>query len=207
MRNPRLWILGIVLAILVAINLPRFAEREAPAAKNTARLEVRSGEAMADLAAEQLKDGKNIVLVAYDPSAQHAIGQIEEAFKKQADNRNLTLLKTLHLDSPERREDGMQVQRLDKASLEAGLTGLDKVDAIVSLCGEPVGKPADLKSLPPFFCLCDEGDRIPALMKAEIVQAAYVPRRSTPTSVSKNDWFAMLYTLALPDNVEALYAN
>jgi len=49
------------------------------------------------------------------------------------------------------------------------------------------------------FCLCDELGRIPELMKKGIVHGAYVPRQSPPATDSKDDWFDLLYELALPN--------
>lgn len=209
MNQPRVWILVGLLAILALIFFVRSNSRELPPEKNAARLDVRSGEAMADLVAKQVKGGKNIVLITHRSDADQTNGQTEQAFKQRAEKRGLTLLNTLYLDAPTRLAGSMQEQRVDAAFIQRGLSGskIGAVDAIVSLCGEPSGRASDLESLPPFFCLCDQGTRIPELMKATIVQGAYVPRRSTPDSESKNDWFNLLYQLALPETVDALYAD
>lgn len=215
MKEPRLWIFIMLVVILGSILLSRFNKRELPPEENAARLELRSGEAMADLVAKQLKDARgaqNIVLVAPAVDGQQTTGETEQAFVGRAKKRDLTVLKTLHLNAPERLAGDMQMPNLNAAALQQALTGLGKVDAIVSLCGEPTGRRSDLESLPPFICLCDQGERIPELMKAGIVKAAYVPRRSTPSTPSAegnavNNWFALLYELALPENVTALYAE
>jgi len=207
MRDPRLWVLALLLAILAGLFFFRSGQRELPPEKNAARLEVRSGEAMADLVDKQLSGSKNIVLIARSPDADQSANQITEAFQQQADKRGLTLVKTLNLGASKRMAESMQVPSLSAAWIDKALSGLDNVDAIVSLCGEPQGKLSELESLPPFFCLCDQGERIPELIKAAIVRGAYVPRRSPPDAKWKNDWFNMLYELALPETVDVLYAE
>jgi len=207
MRDFRLWILILLLVILAAIHIGHHKERERPASENTARLELRCGEAMADLVAKQLTDRQNIVLVAHHAGSSQETGEIEAAFKRRAKKKSLNLIETLYLDTPERLAGEMQVQALNAASLRPALSAQSDIDAIVSLCGEPTGKLAELESLPPFFCLCDQGERIPELMQANIVQAAYVPRRTDLFDKPSNDWFAMLYQLALPETVDAIYAD
>lgn len=164
---------------------------------------------MADLVAETEGEGKSIVLIAYTPdesASDQSAGPVEQAFKQEAAER-FTLVKTLHLNAPKRLVGSMQTERVTAKLLRKELAGVENVDAIVSLCGEPMGTLAELKSFPPFYCLCDQGERIPALMEAEIVRAAYVPRRSNPAGESNQEMFNLLYELALPETVDALYSN
>ena len=207
MRDPRTWILVLLLTILAAINLKQCGRGEPKPEESAARLEQRTGEAMANLTAQHLDGDGNIVLAAYAPDAGQAAGLVEENFKRQAEKRGLKVLETLHIGAPKRGLEDMETARLNAVSLRAVVTRFAEVDAIVSLCGEPSGRSTDLESLPPFYCLCDEEKRIPELMEAGIVRAAYVPRRSAPPSDSKEDWFSLLYELVLPENAARIHAN
>lgn len=207
MKVVKACVLALLLAILAALFISRHTNRELPAERNAAHLESRSGEAMADLVADQLKGEQNILLVAHTPEGDLTSNPVETAFKERAKKHGLTVVDTRYVQTAKRLATDMQVDSLEAMALGESLTGLGEINAIVSLCGQPTGKISELEFLPPFFCLCDEGERVPELMKAKIIQAAYVPRRSIPDPKAKNDWFQLLYQKVLPETVEAVYAD
>lgn len=195
-----------LVAMVLALLLPSGCGSKMAMPKDgEARLDRRCGEAVADLVKSQLKGSPRVALVAYKPDGQGATGEVEQSFLQRVDKRGVELVKTVYLDPPKRGLNGMERQTLSADMLRRELSGLGELDAIVSLCGEPSGKAMALKALPPFFCLSHEGETVPELMKQGIVLGAYVPRRSVPDADS--DWFEMLYQLALPESVEAIYGQ
>ena len=91
---------------------------------------------------------------------------------------------------------------LTGAWLAAQLKAHPDVGAIVSLVDAPAEEPARLPpELPPLVCLAPlDGHNVGPLMRAGLIKAAIVPRRS-PTSAKEADWFDVRFEVVRPDTV------
>jgi hypothetical protein len=183
-------------------------------AAGAAQLSADCGQAMAALARDAL-DGGHRVLVLENQGAGLA-PERQEWLKGQMDAFYAALPANLEVEkvlvgsgsAGPVGEEGIPSDALRHYGFAPYASRAPDADVIVSFIGEPtLGQqgPAEWKDLPPVVCFSTDGTDVAPLMQAGVLAAAVAPRHAAASAKAGNrgDWFALLYEVVTPENLEA----